>query len=90
MARVNYDLTPVVDRGVAKDYGDVLMETKPEVLEEFLPETSTPEEPEEYSVSSADISQIKEKNEDLKENLPSKMLIQKENLKFMKVKLLKY
>jgi hypothetical protein len=60
MARVNYDLTPVVDRGVAKDYGDVLMETKPEVLEEFLPETSTPEEPEEYSVSSADNANIDE------------------------------
>ena len=60
MARVNYDLSPVVDRGVAKDYGDVLMETKPEVLEEFLPETSTPEEPEEYSVSSADNANIDE------------------------------
>ena len=60
MARVNYDLTPVVDRGVAKDYGDVLMETKPEVLEEFLPETSTPEEPEDYDVSSADNANIEE------------------------------
>ena len=60
MARVNYDLSPVVDRGVAKDYGDVLMETKPEVLEEFLPETSTPEEPKEYSVSSADNANIDE------------------------------
>ena len=60
MARVNYDLSPVVDREVAKDYGDVLMETKPEVLEEFLPETSTPEEPKEYSVSSADNANIDE------------------------------
>ena len=60
MARVNYDLTPVVDRGVAKDYGDVLMETKPEVLEEFLPETSTPEEPEDYDVSSANNANIEE------------------------------
>ena len=60
MARVNYDLSPVVDREVAKDYGDVLMETKPEVLEEFLPETSTPEEPKDYDVSSADNANIEE------------------------------
>lgn len=60
MARVNYDLSPVVDREVAKDYGDVLTESKPEVLEEFLPEISTPEEPKEYSVSSADNANIDE------------------------------
>ena len=60
MARVNYDLTPVVEREEVKDYGDVLTETKPEVLEEFLPETNTPEEPKEYDVSSADNANIEE------------------------------